>query len=155
MYKNDGLSEKEMRKKINDYKADDFNTGFDGDGVDTYNPIVKEFICGALENALPLDDYVAFFRDNNLKTSFCHLNTDGYQQGCQSWVGNSGGPIFDIYGKLMGILTRVNTIIGGEFHAGRFFYNSDNDDGDSYDKPNGRPDSNIHFLQKLKQGSEL
>ena len=138
VHKDDGLSADEMQKKIDDYKTYDYKTGFIGDGVKASNPIVKEFI-----NTLSRNDNVAFFDDNNLKTSLCQLNVDGYKQGCQSWGGNSGGPIFDKNGKLMGIHTRGNYIIGGERHAGRDFLNSNSDDFDS----DGRPDSNIHFLQ--------
>ncbi len=142
----ENLSEDEMQETIDWYKTDNRRTGFvdDGDGVNTYNKIVKEFIYGALENALSWGDYKAIFKDiNNLKTSFCQLNVDGHQQGCQSWGGNSGGPIFDKDGKLMGILTRANRIIGGERHAGRDYNDPSNDDVDS----DGRPDRNIHFLK--------
>ena len=143
VYKDDNLSEDEMQATIDWYKTDDYNTGFEGDGVKANNPIVEEFI-----KALSWNDYKALFLDNNLKTSLCQLNVDGYQQGCQSWFGNSGGPIFDKDGRLMGILTRGNRIIGGERHAGRDYKNPDNNDGNGrFEKPDGRPDSNIHFLK--------
>ena len=45
-----------MQKKIDWYKTDDYNTGFEGDGVYTRNPIVKKFIYGILENALSYDE---------------------------------------------------------------------------------------------------
>ena len=127
---------------------DDYKRGFQDGGVNTRNKIVKEFIYGNLDNALSGDDYVEFFEDGEqLKTSLCQLNVDGYQQGCQSWGGNSGGPIFDKEGHLMGILTRGNYIIGGERHAGRDYNNAKNNDGNRVEKPDGRPDDNIHFLK--------
>lgn len=138
VHKDDGLSEDEMQEIIDLYKTDDYYTGFEDDGVRTRNLIVKEFI-----KALSWNDYEALFDVNNLKTSLCQLNVDGYKQGCQGWGGNSGGPIFDKDGRLMGIHTRGNGIIGGEHHAGRDYNNPDNDDLDS----DGRPDSNIHFLK--------
>lgn len=149
VYEADDLSEDEMQKKIDWYKTDDYNTGFEGDGVYTKNPIVKKFIYGILENALSYDEMDdIFFDGKQLKTSLCQLNVDGYKQGCQSWGGNSGGPIFDKDGRLMGIHTRGNSIIGGGRHAGRDYNNPRNDDGDRwYEKPDGRPDSNIHFLK--------
>lgn len=148
VHEDDGLSADEMQEKIDDYKTDDYNTGFVGDGVYTGNPIVEEFIYGALENALSWNDYEAFFKDNNLKTSLCQLNVDGYKQGCQGWGGNSGGPIFDKDGRLMGIFTRGSSIIGGERHAGRDYNNPDNDDGIGWsEETDDRPDSNIHFLK--------
>ena len=149
VHKNDGLSEDKMQEKIEYYKEDDYNRGVMNDGsVHTRNPIVEEFIYGALKNALSGDDYVEFFEDGEqLKTSLCQLNVDGYKQGCQSWGGNSGGPIFDKDGRLMGIHTRGNGIIGGEHHAGRDYNNPRNNDGNRVEKPDGRPDDNIHFLK--------
>lgn len=135
---NGDLSDKEIREKIEKYKDPGFRDG----GIYASNAIVKEFIYGSHKNALSRNDKKTF-RDRNLKISFCKLDTDGYQQGCQNWGGNSGGPIFDKNGKLMGIATRGNYIIGGARHANRDFNNSDNDDLDS----DGRPDSNIHFLK--------
>lgn len=141
VHKDDGLSADEMQKKINDYETDDYNIGLVGDVVYAHNPIVKEFISGTLKNALSRNDCEALFGDNvNLKTSFCQLNVDGYRQGCQSWGGNSGGPIFDKDGRLMGIHTRGDRFIGGRRHAGRAYNDRDSDE-------DGRPDGNIHFLK--------
>lgn len=148
VHKDDGLSADEMQKKINDYETDDYNIGLVGDVVYAHNPIVKEFISGTLKNALSRNDCEALFGDNiNLKTSFCQLSVDGYQRGCHSWHGDSGGPIFDKDGRLMGIHTRGNGFIGGRRHAGRDYNNPNNNDGDRSEKKDGRPDSNIHFLK--------
>ena len=149
VYKDKGLSADEMQEKIDWYKTDDYNTGFVDDGVNGSNTIVREFIYGPLENALSSDEMNdIFFDGKQLKTSFCKLDADGYQQGCQSWSGNSGGPIFDKDGRLMGILTRGNRMIGGERHVGRDYNNPDNNDGNGRsEEPDGRPDSNIHFLK--------
>lgn len=141
VHKDDGLSADEMQKKINDYETDDYNIGIVGDAVYANNPIVEEFIYGALKNALSVNDFGALFLDNyNLKTSLCQLDVNGYRQGCQSWGGNSGGPIFDKDGRLMGIHTRGLSIIGGKHHAGQEYNNPDKD-------KDGRPDTNIHFLK--------
>lgn len=57
------------------------------------------------------------FNNNLLKVSECNYSGTGYMLGCQEWGGNSGGGIFDSNGKLLGILTRGNRVIGGDEHA--------------------------------------
>lgn len=147
VHEKDKLSDEQMQEKIKEYKKYDSNIGFvDDGGVRTRNPIVEEFIYGTLNNALSGDDYTALFLDNNLKTSLCQLDVDGYKQGCQTWAGNSGGPIFDKDGRLMGIHTRGIGIIGGENHAGGGYNSDQNDDGNK----DGRPDSNIPFFNSIR-----
>ena len=143
-YKDSGVSPDNMKKIIDYYITHEIYTGFDGEGVNAAHPMVKEFIGTMSRNDY---NYKALFKDNNLKTSFCQLNVKGYKQGCQSWGGNSGGPIFDKDGKLMGIHTRGYRIIGGKRHAGRDYNNPKNNDGGWSEVPDGHPDSNIHFLK--------
>jgi V8-like Glu-specific endopeptidase len=52
-----------------------------------------------------------------LKESKCWYSGKGKQTRCQAWGGNSGGPIFDESGRIMGILTMGNNVIGGATHA--------------------------------------
>ena len=56
--------------------------------------------------------------NSKLKLSHCTYSGTGRKIGCQGWGGNSGGPIFDDRGNIMGIHTRGNRIIGGSEHAG-------------------------------------
>ena len=57
------------------------------------------------------------FLDKKLKVSHCYFTSSGDSVGCQIWGGNSGGGVFDDDGKLMGILTGYEAIIGGKNHA--------------------------------------
>ena len=56
--------------------------------------------------------------NRELKVSNCKYSSNGKSTNCQIWNGNSGGPIFDDKNAIMGIVTRGNSIIGGEHHAG-------------------------------------
>ena len=56
--------------------------------------------------------------NENLKVSFCKYSQNGGGEGCQGWQGNSGGPVFDDDGKIMGIVTQGHFEIGGANHAG-------------------------------------
>ncbi len=136
----EGLPEEEMQEKIDVHKK--YSNGYTfGGSISVYHPIVMAFL------AYNMDEMLSIFNDENLKVSFCQLNSDGYQQGCQTWGGNSGGPIFDKDGKLMGIVTHANYIIGGVGHASRKFLSQKYNDGGDNEIPDGRPDSNIHFLK--------
>ena len=55
---------------------------------------------------------------SKLKLSHCKYSATGKMEGCQGWGGNSGGPIFDNRGNIMGIYTRGWPAIGGSIHAG-------------------------------------
>ena len=140
IYKDKHLSEEEMQERI-DYHKNYDNGYISRDSIHASHPIVLAFIVDNKDEMFPI------FNDENLKVSFCQLNSDGYQQGCQIWSGNSGGPIFDKDGKLMGIAIRGITTIGGYSHASRWFYSQKTDDGRYNEIPDGRPDSNIHFLK--------
>lgn len=60
--------------------------------------------------------YVNLFGDKKLKVSRCYFKEESSQ--CQGWNGNSGGPMIDNLSRLVGILTRGNSYIGGRDHAG-------------------------------------
>ena len=60
--------------------------------------------------------YDDLFGDKELKISSCYFK-DEYSQ-CQGWSGNSGGPMIDNLNRLVGILTRGISYIGGRDHAG-------------------------------------
>ena len=80
------------------------------DGVDVTNQYVINF----------LKDHPGLLNISDatrLKESKCEYSSAGKQKGCQTWAGNSGGPIFDEKGRIMGIHTRGKKIIGGENHA--------------------------------------
>lgn len=53
---------------------------------------------------------------DNLKLSDCDLS-NGVLNGCQVWGGNSGGPLFNNQGKIMGVVVSGNYQIGGSKHA--------------------------------------
>lgn len=57
------------------------------------------------------------YLDWNLKVSYCEIS-NGFVNGCQGWGGNSGGPIFDDNGNIMGIVTTGNYQVGGAGHGG-------------------------------------
>jgi len=110
-------------------KGDERQYGFDGEGgvrayydVASSGPYVVDFL-----NDLARNDrkyYLDVF-DNikELKVSSCGFSASGRHVGCQGWGGNSGGPIFDNKGKIMGIHTRgFNRMIGGEHHAGKQYF---------------------------------
>ena len=98
-----------------DAKGDEDTYGFTDGGVDTYdNAYVKNFLT---DN----DDYWSNELKGDtskLKLSHCTYSGTGRMIGCQGWGGNSGGPIFDDRGNIMGIHTRGNRVIGGSRHAG-------------------------------------
>lgn len=81
--------------------------GFKSGGIDTTNYYVINFILS--EDSLG--------SDQALKVSNCKYSSNGKYTNCQSWGGNSGGPIFDDKNAIMGIHTRGNGIIGGSHHA--------------------------------------
>ena len=88
--------------------------GFRAGGVDTDgNAYVKNFLTKNNDYWRSLTDDIS-----KLKLSLCKYGSTGRKVGCQGWGGNSGGPIFDNDGKIMGIHTRGNRIIGGWWHAG-------------------------------------
>ena len=102
------------KEKI-DIQGTEYNYGFDSGGIDTLNEYVINFI----DNN---DDYWETLNSDSgrLKVSACeYFFYSGKEIGCQAWGGNSGGAIFDSGNRIMGILTRGNYIIGGEYHAGR------------------------------------
>ncbi len=58
-------------------------------------------------------DYVG---NRELKISDCELSNK-ILKGCQVWGGNSGGPLFNNQGGIMGIIATGNYQIGGSEHA--------------------------------------
>jgi hypothetical protein len=52
----------------------------------------------------------------DLKVSNCELS-NGMLKRCQSWRGNSGGPLFNDNGEIMGILSQGRFQIGGARHG--------------------------------------
>jgi len=98
-----------------DIQGTEYNYGFVSGGIETQNEYVINFI----DNN---DDYWETLDSDSgrLKVSACeYFFYSGKEIGCQAWGGNSGGPIFDSGNRIMGILTRGNYIIGGEYHAGK------------------------------------
>ena len=85
------------------------NAGFVEGGVDLDNAMVINF----------LEDNSILNRNdcNRLKESVCGFTSSGERIACQSWGGNSGGPVFDKENRLMATLTRGKYIIGGPNHA--------------------------------------
>ncbi len=97
-----------------DSKGDEKAYGFKDGGVDTYyNAYVKNFLTKNNDYWSSLTDDIS-----KLKLSHCTYSGTGRKIGCQGWGGNSGGPIFDDRGNIMGIHTRGNREIGGLEHAG-------------------------------------
>ena len=97
-----------------DSNGDEDTYGFTDGGVDTYNnAYVKNFLTEKYDYWGDLTSDVS-----ELKLSHCTYSGTGRMTGCQGWGGNSGGPIFDNDGKIMGIYTRGNRVIGGSRHAG-------------------------------------
>lgn len=84
--------------------------GFEDGGIVHDNEYVQNFIYSNTT-------YWELFDDTKLKVSYCKYLSTGREKGCQTWSGNSGGPIFDSDNKIMGIHTRGNGIIGGKRHA--------------------------------------
>ena len=137
---NENISESELEYLVDFYNKNPIYNGITNDGgLNTTNTFVYKFI----DNSLTWTEYNDIFEDSNLKISFCQLDTNGYLQGCQVWGGNSGGPIFDEKGGLMGILTQSSLIIGGTLHAGRTYDTPENADWDK----DGSPDRNINYLK--------
>jgi len=97
-----------------DIRGTEYNYGFDSGGINTSNEYVINFIDNNDDYWETLDS-----DDSRLKVSICKYLSTGRPKGCQIWGGNSGGPIFDDENKIMGIVTRGNSMIGGEYHAGR------------------------------------
>ena len=97
-----------------DVKGDEDTYGFTDGGVDTNNnAYVKNFLEKEYDYWNSLTDDVS-----KLKLSHCTYSGTGRKIGCQGWGGNSGGPIFDDRGNIMGIHTRGARVIGGSQHAG-------------------------------------
>lgn len=95
-----------------DAKGDENEYGFYYGGVKTYdNAYVINFLAEEY-------DYWSSLKDEKLKLSHCKYSGTGRAVGCQTWGGNSGGPIFDDHGNIMGIHTRGESRIGGSGHAG-------------------------------------
>lgn len=87
-------------------------------GIWTHNDEVQKFI-----NDFLVEENIGYYIDVFsvdiflLKVSYCNYSGSGKYLGCQTWGGNSGGPIFDKDGNLMAIHTRGRTVIGGKYHA--------------------------------------
>lgn len=56
------------------------------------------------------------FTNEDLKVSDCELSNGGLK-GCQLWGGNSGGPLFNNHGGIMGVVATGNYQLGGTSHA--------------------------------------
>ena len=80
------------------------------------NPYVVNFLEDMAKNNWWY--YNDIFQNYELKVSKCKYSSNGKKINCQAWGGNSGGPIFDADGKIMGIVTRSSTMVGGKHHAG-------------------------------------
>lgn len=68
-------------------------------------------------DAMDYDYYDKLFSDMALKVSYCYYSHTGSEIACQIWGGNSGGGLFDVDGKLMGIVTRGYSLVGGPRHG--------------------------------------
>lgn len=86
--------------------------GFSDGGIYYNNAYVQDFVYSNT-TYWKTSDY------RKLKVSVCKYLSTGREKGCQTWGGNSGGPIFDSDNKIMGIHTRGNSIIGGNHHANK------------------------------------
>ena len=109
-------------KYLRDIKGIDSNGretryGWRSGGVKTHGAYGKSFK-DYLKDHNPSYFSDVFEDANRLKESKCKYSSNGKRTGCQGWSGNSGGPIFDDNGNLMGIMTRNAYIIGGKRHAG-------------------------------------
>ena len=102
------------RDDLNDEQKEVF--GFSDGGIDLFSSSPTNFVGAlSLENS---SYFKGIFKDGNLlKVSECAYSMDGDLAGCQSWGGNSGGPIVDKRGVMLGILTGGEFIIGGAYHA--------------------------------------
>ena len=96
-----------------DAKGDENVYGFYRGGVNTRDPYFINFLTKEY-------DYWSSLKNDasKLKLSHCKYSATGRNVGCQGWGGNSGGPIFDNRGNIMGIYTRAWSNIGGSRHAG-------------------------------------
>ena len=100
-------------KKNVEVQGTEESYGFrDDGGIYYYNAYVQDFVYSNTAY-LKTSDY------KKLKVSVCKYLSTGREKGCQTWGGNSGGPIFDSDNKIMGIHTRGNSIIGGKHHANK------------------------------------
>lgn len=87
-------------------------SGLRSGGIDTSNSYVINFINSEFNY------WISLVSDDALKVSNCKYSSNGKLTNCQSWGGNSGGPILDDKNTIMGILTRGSPVIGGSHHAG-------------------------------------
>lgn len=112
--------------KKNGFTDEDINVMSDsfgvilGNGIHVENDVVLKYI-----KEMSDSDVNRIFKDEKLKQSECKYisastskTTDkNYYFGCQSFAGNSGGPIFDDDDNLMAIITQGVNIVGGNKHA--------------------------------------
>jgi hypothetical protein len=110
------MSDKEIddfKQKYIDYleKIDPLEVYKSGDSI----YIDKEFVYDFLSD----NDYFfdTFYNTGWLKVSKCIYYENGQYVGCQSWGGNSGGPVVDKNGDLMAIHSAGFSFIGGKGHA--------------------------------------
>lgn len=79
-------------------------------GIDRDNPYLTGFV-KKLES-----ENKNIFQDKDLKVSTCTYSNN-VAKGCQSWSGNSGGPVFDSDNNLVGIHNAGYGEVGGTSHA--------------------------------------
>ncbi len=124
-------------KIMSDKEIDDFKESYinylrkQKNEFDEYDKLTKALQYGLFNDSILLmhETVKYFLHDNkiywyslendveNLKISFCRYSSTGLAVGCQGWGGNSGGPIFDTNGNIMGIATRGDYSIGGNLHG--------------------------------------
>ena len=98
-------------------KAQNLKNGIMPDGGIHLNMnTVQHFLSQTLKEDEP-DYYKDLFDNTELKKSQCKYTSQGTGINCQAWRGNSGSPIFDNDGNIIGIITDAYSIIGGEMHG--------------------------------------